>query len=80
MPLSGVLLHNGKPVGGLAIPVEASAEFIDNFNQRYASVGLSARLLEPAQDVVVDDNAPPQSHPNPHNEQFEQLDADRHIF
>lgn len=66
--LSGVVTFRGVPVGSLAIPLENIEEFIQEFDQQYRSLGLSARVLPESKLACELPSFPnPQTKPNPHD-------------
>ena len=61
LPLAGIVLQGGIPVGGLAIPADHPNEFIREFNLSYETIGLHARLLS------LPSYPSPQTSPSPNN-------------
>ncbi|MCY3005267.1 MAG: hypothetical protein NTV29_04740 [Planctomycetota bacterium] len=61
LPLAGIVLQGGIPVGGLAIPADHPDEFIYEFNQKYEAIGLRAKSLS------LPSFSSPQTNPSPDN-------------
>lgn len=46
MHTDGVIVHEGRPVGPLRLPLKSTDTFVEEFNDRYQSVGLQINLAQ----------------------------------
>lgn len=76
-PLTGVVTQQGIPVGGLAIPPEMAAEFIQAFEREYQTLGMGARWIPGGKLSAKLPNSPdPQTDVIPNDPDSSHLSAD----